>query len=173
MRTGALVRRHRVATCALAVLAGLAAAVPLATWAAGRRTAVAIDQFLTRSEPPDVLIDFCPEGVEPGSPDELQTCNAYVPSAELDAIRSMPGVRLAARASWTMMLLATSVDGPRRPATMMQIDGADLPTWSGVPVARRRPPARKRRARRAARQRRLGGCSRHRAGVGHLGVGAR
>ena len=115
MRTGALVRRHWVATCVLALLAGLAAAVPMVTWAAGRRTAVAIDEFLTRSEASDVLIDFCPDGIEPRSPDELQTCNEYVPSAELDVIRSMPGVRLTARASWTMMLLATSVDGPRQP----------------------------------------------------------
>ena len=49
MRTGALVRRHRVATIVLALVAGLGAAVPMATWAAGRRTAVAVDQFIARA----------------------------------------------------------------------------------------------------------------------------
>ncbi len=116
------------------MLAAFAAAVPMATWAAGRRTAEAIDQFVTVSGPPDVSIDMCPEGVEPDSPDELAACNAYVPSAELALIRSMPGVREAGRASWTMMLVATSVDGPARGVTMIQVDGADVPTWSGDPV---------------------------------------
>ncbi len=134
MRTGALVRRHRVATVVLGVLAGLAAAVPMATWAAGRRTSDALDQFASVSDPPDVLIDFCPAGVEPDSPDGLAACNAYVPSSEMELIRSMDGVRHVGRASWTLMLVAASVDGPPQPATMIQIDEAPVATWSGDPV---------------------------------------
>ena len=134
MRTGALVRRHRVATVVLGVLAGLAAAVPMATWAAGRRASDALDQFASVSDPPDVLIDFCPAGGEPDSPDGLAACNAYVPSSEMDLIRSMDGVRHVGRASWTLMLVAASVDGPPQPATMIQIDEAPVATWSGDPV---------------------------------------
>ena len=134
MRTGALVRRHRVATVVLGVLAGVAAAVPMATWAAGRRTSDTLDHFVSVSHPPDVLIDFCPAGVEPGSPDDLAACNAYVPSSEMETIRSMDGVRHAVRASWTMMLVAGSVDAPPGPATMIQLDEAPVATWSGDPV---------------------------------------
>ena len=106
----------------------------MATWAAGRRTADAVDQFLASSDPPDVLLDFCPEGVVPASPDEMNVCNEYVPSSELAIIRSMPHVREAARASWTMMRLGTSRDGPFKSVTMIQVDGAGVPTWSGEPV---------------------------------------
>ena len=84
MRAGALVRGHRVATIVLALVAGLAAAVPMATWAAGRRTAAAVDQFVARADPPDVLLDFCPAGVEPDTADEMTECTTYVPRAELD-----------------------------------------------------------------------------------------
>ena len=90
MRTAALVRRHRVATFALALLAGLAAAVPMAMWAAGRRTADAVDQFVADAGGPDLSVDFCPAGVEPDSPEQMEVCNAYVPSAELATIRAMP-----------------------------------------------------------------------------------
>ena len=89
----------------LALVAGIGAAVPMATWAAGRRTAVAVDQFIARADAPDLLLDFCPEGVEPGTADDMDVCTSYLPRSELGILRSMPQVRDAALASWSVMRL--------------------------------------------------------------------
>ena len=171
MRAGALVRRHRVATIVLALVAGLGAAVPMATWAAGRRTAVAVDQFIARADAPDLLLDFCPEGVEPRTADEMDVCTTYVPRSELGILRSMPQVRDAAQASWSVMRLATAADGPFRIATLIQVDGAGRPDVVRRAGRRQRPAARPRRPGRAARQRqrRVGARRRRR----HSRVGER
>jgi ABC-type lipoprotein release transport system permease subunit len=134
MRAGALVRRHRTATVLLALLAGLAAAVPMAMWAAGRRTADAVDTFIASADSADLLIEVCPAGVVPDSPAQLELCLGYVPTSELATIRSMPQVAAAARASWTVMRLGDDPAGPFRTATMVQVDGAEVPTALGTPV---------------------------------------
>ena len=136
MRTGALVRRHRVATFVLARARRLAAAVPMATWAAGRRTAVAVDQFVSRLRPARRADRLLPGGRRAGvagrAPD-VQRVRPVGPSWSRSA--RCPGCAHAARASWTMMLARDAAStGRAAPATMIQVDGADVPTWSGEPV---------------------------------------
>ena len=108
MRTGALVRRHRVATVVLARRSP--ASLPPCRWRRGQPVAAPpwpSTSSSAVSDPPDVLIDFCPAGVEPGSPDDLRRATRTSRRPSWTSIRSMPLVSVhAARASWTMMLVA-------------------------------------------------------------------
>jgi ABC-type lipoprotein release transport system permease subunit len=101
MNARSTLRRHLRSSLAIVLFAGLAAALPLSLWSAGRRAATAVDDFIARSGAPDVAIDICPPGFDPQAAGETFTCNAYEPISELELIRSQAGVRAAARVSWT------------------------------------------------------------------------
>ena len=88
-----LLRRHLRSSIALAVFAGLAAALPLALWSAGRRASTAVDDFIVRSDAPDIALDICPAGFDPRAAGETFACNVYEPLDELAMIRSLPEVR--------------------------------------------------------------------------------
>ncbi len=105
-RARILLRNNAVATVALAVIAGLAAAVPIAGWAAARQTFSALPNFLERSDPPDVAVFFCPAeigdltDVDPNSAEGQavqDACRRYDQQAEHDQLAAMPEVASTTR----------------------------------------------------------------------------
>lgn len=129
-----LLRRHRRTSVAFALLAGLAAAAPMAAWAAARQAATAVERTLAHARPPDVLVTVCPPGFDPARSGQEQ-CFGDPPAQDLAAIRALPGVAEVARSGYTALLVGTSPD-PRtwRPRTLFSLrDSVSFPTLLGVP----------------------------------------
>lgn len=130
-----LLRRHRPASVALALLAGLAAAAPMAVWAAGRQAATTVEDSLESARAADVLVSVCPADFDPARSNP-EACFSYNPPEEdLNPIRSMPGVTEVARTSFTSVLAGASPDPEGwRPQTLLSLsDTVSLPTMLGVP----------------------------------------
>lgn len=125
-----LLRNNAVATVALAVIAGLAAAVPIAGWAAARQTHAALPEFLERSDLSDVVAFFCPEEVGDLSDIDLdseegyaaqQACFSHDQAAERDAVAAMPEVATALRSA-PMVGTADTGNGPEVVLVLAQLD---------------------------------------------------
>ncbi len=110
-RATGLVRRSWRATVVLALLAGLAAGVAMTMVAAGRRTATVFDRFARYADVPELLVNFCPPGVDPAEEGSVDTCLVYDPRAERDRIVALPEVEAASRGSFRGLTIAP-VDDP-------------------------------------------------------------
>lgn len=95
-----LLRRRRAGSVGLAIFAGLAAAAPMAVWAAGRHTGSTVERSLEQAGTADVMLTVCPPGFDPAAGDPV-SCFAYNPEQEVETIRSLPGVTEAVRAPFT------------------------------------------------------------------------
>ncbi len=118
MRVGLLLRRGWKATVFLAVLAGLAGGVAMASWSLGRRASTALDRFLEWSEPRDLFISFCPpdmtfESMAVDVEKAFQECLAYVSTDEAAVLRDLPGVAAAGSVGY-VGFTASPVDAPER-----------------------------------------------------------
>jgi hypothetical protein len=100
-------RRRRVATAVLLVLAGLGAAAPLALWSASRQTATALDRFVERANVPTTQVFICPRGHDPIE-DGPDPCFEEPEPSELEAVRAVPGASAAASYSFHPVSLRTA-----------------------------------------------------------------
>jgi hypothetical protein len=103
-RAAGLVRRAWRASVMLALLAGLVAGVSMAMVAAGRRTATAYDRFLAYADVAELLVNFCPPEVEPGS--DLSVCQQYEAVEEQRLLSRLPEVEAAARGAFRGVTVA-------------------------------------------------------------------
>lgn len=132
MRAAGLVRRGWAATVVLAVLAGLGAGVAMAATSAGRRTTTAFDRLLTYSDPPAVLLNFCPPELTQIDESSLPRCLTYDAHAERDVIKSLPEVDAVA-AGVFRGLTAAPPDAPdrSRPGMAIVMRDGGIPTFDG------------------------------------------
>jgi hypothetical protein len=100
-------RRRRVATGALLVLAGLGAAAPLALWSASRQTATGLDRFVERADVPTTQVFICPPRHDPVE-DGPDRCFEEPEPSELAAVRAVPGASAAATFSFHPVTLRTA-----------------------------------------------------------------
>ena len=115
MRASSLLRRGWRATIFLAVLAGLASGIAMAAWGAGRRTATAFDRFVAHSDPPELIVTFCPAELTEINEDALDDCLTYPAVEELArACSSSRGYRAPAGAT-------TGRSAPPRPTGPTQL----------------------------------------------------
>lgn len=130
-----LLRRHRPASVALTLLAGLAAAAPMAAWAAGRQAATTVERSLEHARAADVLVSVCPPDFDPARSNPEECFRYYPPEEDLNAIRSLPAVTEVARTSFTSVMAGASPDpGGWRPQTLLSLsDTVSLPTMLGLP----------------------------------------
>lgn len=134
-RVRILLRNNWLATVALAVIAGLAAAVPIAGWAAARQTSAALPEFLERSDLSDLIAFFCPEEVgdlreidldSPEGQDAQQACFRHDQAAERDVLAAMPEVATVNRS--TLMVGAVDKgDGPALSLVYARLDPVVAP----------------------------------------------
>ena len=113
MWAGHLLRRGWRATIFLALLAGLAAGVAMAACAAGRRTATAFDRFVEYADAAELLVTFCPPGVEVVDNETIQDCFSYDAVQETAVINDLPQVETAARASFRGLTAARPTEPDR------------------------------------------------------------
>lgn len=129
-RARVLLRNNVGPTVALALIAGLAAAVPIAAWTAARQTDRALPGFLERADPPDVAVFFCPEelgsltDVDPESPEgrvAQEACARHDQRPERDQLAAMPEVRAALRSTGVVGQIQTA-DGPELVLVYVRLD---------------------------------------------------
>ena len=108
MRARSLARRGWRATLLLALLAGLSAGVAIATLGAGRRTASAFDRLVEYADPPELLVNFCPEGIAEVTEESLAECFLYDPVAEQRQVLSLPEVEATVRGHYRGLTFAPS-----------------------------------------------------------------
>ena len=108
MRAWSLARRGWRATVLLALLAGLSAGVAIATLGVGRRTASAFDRLVAYADPPELLVNFCPEGVDEVTEESLAECFIYDAEAERHEIAALPEVEAAVRGHYRGLTFAPS-----------------------------------------------------------------
>lgn len=113
MWAGHLLRRGWRATIFLALLAGLAAGVAMAACAAGRRTATVFDRFIEYADAAELLVTFCPPGVEVVDNETLQECFSYDAVEETSLMNDLPEVETAARASFRGLTAARPTEPDR------------------------------------------------------------
>ncbi|MGH9273094.1 MAG: FtsX-like permease family protein [Acidimicrobiales bacterium] len=106
LRARVLLRNNVGSTLALALIAGLAAAVPVAAWAAASQTERALPDFVERIDPPDASVFFCPQelgslaDVDPDSPtgrSAQEACARHDQLPERDQLAAMPETASALR----------------------------------------------------------------------------
>ncbi|MGH9271709.1 MAG: hypothetical protein ACRDZ2_10600, partial [Ilumatobacteraceae bacterium] len=118
LRVRLLLRRGWKATVFLAVLAGLAGGVAMASWSLGRKASTAFDRFLEWSDPRDLFISFCPpdmtfESMAAAVEESFQECLAYIATDEAGVIRELPEVASAGSVGY-VGFTASAVDAPER-----------------------------------------------------------
>lgn len=130
----ALLRRRRAASVGLAIFAGLAAAAPMAVWAAGRHTGSTVERSLEQAGAADVMLTVCPPGFDPAAGDPV-SCLEYNPEQEVETVRSLPGVTEAVRATFTFLRVGPSPDHSTwRPRAVIGLsDRSRFPTVIGEP----------------------------------------
>jgi ABC-type lipoprotein release transport system permease subunit len=113
LRVLALLRRYGRATVFLGIVAGLAAAVPIAAWAVARRTDRALPMFLEDADTPTVGMYGCPpDYVMPDLTDATESereaafapCDHYDKTADLEDLLALPAVDRAAVVSFIVGL---------------------------------------------------------------------
>ena len=105
-RAAGLIRRGWRATIVLALLAGLTAGVAMAMVAAGRRTATVYDRFTAYADVPELLLNFCPPGLDVTDEESFQQCFTYDAADEREVIAALPEVEAASRGSFRGLTLA-------------------------------------------------------------------
>ena len=135
MRAGLLLRRGWRATLVLALLAGLAAGVAMAALATARRASTSFDRFLAHSAPADLLVNFCPPGLETIDDESLVECFRYDAVDEARRAAALPEVAEAGRVRY-VGLTASAVSDPDRtwPANVVVMLDAEPEAIDGVPI---------------------------------------
>jgi hypothetical protein len=130
-------RRSWRATVVLLVLAGGAAAISMAVWAAGRRTAGAAEHFVVTANGPDTSVVVCPPG---HGPEEAEVdpgpCFTYGAEAEQARLASLPHVEHVGQFAWRNALGGLTPDRDEWvPFGLADLaDVPDVPTMIGEPV---------------------------------------
>lgn len=127
--------RAKGVSLAIAVFAGMIAAVPMALFSTARYGDGAFDRFVEWSDPPELTVNICPPGVDP-SVDGVDAC---LIGADLEAdarqIADLAHVRSAVVGGYVFGLGGTdasaAASGP--PTGGLAVTG-DLPTAAGRPI---------------------------------------
>lgn len=127
-------RRSPWMTAFLVAVIGLGAALPMALAGSVRYADGATERFLAHSEPPDLVVNACPPGVDPA--DGIEACAVGVDlRATRDAIREIDGVEGAEIGGFAIAHGGASPDpdswGP--PIAALAVTGP-APTAGGDPI---------------------------------------
>ncbi len=132
MRASWLVRRSWRATVVLTLLAGLAAGVAMTMVAAGRRTATVYDRFFEYADVPDLLINFCPPGLDQAHVG-LSDCYTYDAVEERAVLLGLPEIEAVARGGFRGLTVAPA-DRPQDTTMASALVGYDegaIPSIAG------------------------------------------
>ena len=95
-------RRSPVRTALLVALVGLVSAVPMSLLSAGRHGELAVDRFQAFSDPPELVVNVCPPGVDPAE-EGVEPCAVGVDlRADARRISELQHVRAAVPAGFVI-----------------------------------------------------------------------
>ena len=130
-RARSLLRENVRATFVLAVVAGLAGGLVLATWSTARRGSSSFDRMLEATGQPTFMVTFCAKGVTQA---ELKRgCDLVDPVAEENAIAKLPGVQAVGRSA--LLFGVFDLNGDSGPGLVTSVlDEKGFATFAGQPI---------------------------------------
>lgn len=97
-------------TILLALVAGLAAAIAMSVWAAGRRSSGAVDRFIAQADVADVAVNVCPPGFDLEAEGDPSPCYTYAAEDEQRALRALGHVEQVGLFHWRTVVGGLSGD---------------------------------------------------------------
>ena len=134
-RVAWLTRKYLRATLLLGLAAGLTSGLALAAWQSGRQAAVALGDFESLADPPELTMTFCPPEMTTLASDEIMRCFAYKPTEGLARLRSLPEVMSADRFAYQFAdFRPTGQDGQMERINFLAAGDPGVVTTGGRPV---------------------------------------
>ena len=132
-RARSLLRENVRATFLLAVVAGLAGGLVLATWSTARRGSSSFDRMLAATRQADLMVGFCAKGVTQAELNSESGCPLVDPVAEEEAISRLPGVQAVGRGA--VLFGVFELNGsPSDGLVATLLDDNGFPTFAGRPM---------------------------------------
>ena len=132
-RARSLLRENVRATFLLAVVAGLAGGLVLATWSTARRGSSSFDRMLAATGQPDFIVSFCAKDSRRTESDSDAGCPTIDPVTEATAMREMPDVEAVSRAALVVGRFDLNGQSADAPVAML-LDQKGFATYSGRPT---------------------------------------